>query len=129
VRPHDQPAVQVVDQWLRSYAESGDRWLRERIIPAYLGMADRIANRYVHSQGVALEDLQQVAGPEGVGRARLPDTDELTVRLGRSPTVQKLVDHLGACPQQVVEAIGAAQRDPRCRWTSRSQPRSYPKVR
>lgn len=26
VRPHDQPAVQVVDQWLRSYAESGDRW-------------------------------------------------------------------------------------------------------
>ena len=41
VRPEDEVAVQRVEQWFRDYAQSRDPVLRERIILAYLGLADR----------------------------------------------------------------------------------------
>ena len=35
--------------------------LREQIILAYLGLADRLADRYRHSRGTTAEDLRQTA--------------------------------------------------------------------
>jgi RNA polymerase sigma-B factor len=61
VRPGDQNAATQVDRWLRDYATSRDPQLRERIILAYLGLADRLANRYRHSHGTTSEDLRQTA--------------------------------------------------------------------
>jgi len=61
VQPHDRAAASLVQGWLRAYAATRDPRLRERIILAYLGLADRLAGRYVHSQGVTLDDLRQVA--------------------------------------------------------------------
>jgi RNA polymerase sigma-B factor len=61
VRPEDEVAVQRVEQWFRDYAQSRDPALRERIILAYLGLADRLAERYRSNRAVALEDLRQVA--------------------------------------------------------------------
>ncbi len=61
VRPEDEAAVQLVEQWFRLYAESRDPTLRERIILAYLGMADRLAERYRSNRAVPIEDLRQVA--------------------------------------------------------------------
>ena len=46
VRPEDEVAVQRVEQWFRDYAENRDPVLRERIILSYLGLADRLAERY-----------------------------------------------------------------------------------
>jgi RNA polymerase sigma-B factor len=61
VRPEDEVAVQRVEQWFRDYAQSRDPALRERIILAYLGLADRLAERYRSNRAVPLEDLRQVA--------------------------------------------------------------------
>jgi RNA polymerase sigma-B factor len=61
VRPEDEIAVQRVEQWFRDYAQSRDPVLRERIILAYLGLADRLAERYRSNRAVPLEDLRQVA--------------------------------------------------------------------
>jgi RNA polymerase sigma-B factor len=61
VRPEDEVAVQRVEQWFRDYAQSRDPALRERIILAYLGLADRLAERYRNNRAVSLEDLRQVA--------------------------------------------------------------------
>src|SRR5215213_11207063 len=61
VRPEDEVAVQRVEQWFRDYAQSRDPVLRERIILAYLGLADRLAERYRSNRAVPLEDLRQVA--------------------------------------------------------------------
>jgi RNA polymerase sigma-B factor len=61
VRPEDEVAVQRVEQWFRDYARSRDPVLRERIILAYLGLADRLAERYRSNRAVPLEDLRQVA--------------------------------------------------------------------
>jgi RNA polymerase sigma-B factor len=61
VRPQDEVAVQRVEQWFRVYAQDHDPVLRERIILAYLGLADRLAERYRSNRAVALEDLRQVA--------------------------------------------------------------------
>jgi hypothetical protein len=55
---HD--AVGVVDM---EYATSRDPVLREQIILAYLGLADRLADRYRHSRGSTPEDLIQPPGP------------------------------------------------------------------
>jgi hypothetical protein len=44
VRPGDQEAATEVDGWLAEYAASRDPGLRERIILAYLGLADRLAS-------------------------------------------------------------------------------------
>jgi RNA polymerase sigma-B factor len=61
VRPEDEVAVQRVEQWFREFAKHRDPVLRERIILAYLGLADRLAERYRSNRAVALEDLRQVA--------------------------------------------------------------------
>ena len=61
VRPEDEVAVQRVEQWFRDFAQSRDPVLRERIILAYLGLADRLAERYRSNRAVPLEDLRQVA--------------------------------------------------------------------
>jgi RNA polymerase sigma-B factor len=61
VRPGDQAAATQVEEWLQAYATSRDPQLREQIILAYLGMADRLADRYRHSRGSTPEDLRQSA--------------------------------------------------------------------
>jgi RNA polymerase sigma-B factor len=61
VDPGDQVAAAAVDAWLQDYATSRDPGLRERIILAYLGLADRLAGRYRHSRGTTPEDLRQSA--------------------------------------------------------------------
>jgi hypothetical protein len=53
VRPEDEIAVQRVEQWFREYAQSRDPALRERIIVAYLGLADRLADRYRSNRAMA----------------------------------------------------------------------------
>ena len=61
VRPGDQEAATQVDEWLQDYATSHDPQLRDRIILAYLGLADRLASRYRDSRGTSHEDLIQTA--------------------------------------------------------------------
>jgi len=61
VRPGDQVAETAGAKWLLEYAVSRDPVLRERIILAYLGLADRLAGRYRHSHGTTPEDLRQTA--------------------------------------------------------------------
>jgi RNA polymerase sigma-B factor len=61
VRPGDQDAATEVEGWLQAYATSRDPQLRQRIILAYLGLADRLASRYRHSRGTTPEDLTQTA--------------------------------------------------------------------
>jgi RNA polymerase sigma-B factor len=61
VRPGDRIAAGEVDSWLCDYATSRDPVLRERIILSYLGMADRLADRYHTSRGTTPEDLHQTA--------------------------------------------------------------------
>ncbi|HET7516643.1 MAG TPA: hypothetical protein VFN05_02880 [Actinomycetes bacterium] len=58
VRPGDQDAATAVEQWLQAYATSREPRLRERIILAYLGLADR----FRESRGTTPEDLRQTAG-------------------------------------------------------------------
>src|SRR5215212_5224265 len=59
VRRGDPIAATEAEHWLRDYAKSRDAALREWIILAYLGLADRIASRYRHR--TTLEDLTQTA--------------------------------------------------------------------
>ena len=61
VRPGDSSSAAEVEGWLRDYAASRDPDLRERIILAYLGLADRLAARYRTRRGTTLEDLTQTA--------------------------------------------------------------------
>src|SRR6266704_2566438 len=61
VRPDDEAAVQRVERWFREYAKHRDPDLRERIILSYIGLADRLADRYRGNRSVPLEDLRQVA--------------------------------------------------------------------
>jgi len=61
VRPDDEAAVQRVEGWFQAYAQTRDPALRERIILAYLGLADRLADRYRGNRSIPLEDLRQVA--------------------------------------------------------------------
>ena len=153
VRLGDQHAATVVEGWLQAYATSRDPALRERIILAYLGLADRVAGRYRHSRGTTLEDLTQTAragliaaidrydpakGPAfvpfavacvvGELKRHLRDTswrlhvprprkeqalrlcraaDELHQRLGRSPTVPELAEHLEVGEEEALEALAA----------------------
>ncbi|HEU4396267.1 MAG TPA: sigma-70 family RNA polymerase sigma factor [Actinomycetota bacterium] len=61
VLPGDGRAVSRVEEWFRQYADTRDPAVRERIIVAYLGLADRLADRYRSSRGVSPEDLPQTA--------------------------------------------------------------------
>ena len=51
VRPEDEVAVQRVEDGSRDYAQNRDPVLRERIILSYLGLADRLAERYRSNRG------------------------------------------------------------------------------
>ena len=51
----------MVEGWVEGYALSRDPQLREKIILAYLGLADRLAGRYRSSRGTTPEDLVQAA--------------------------------------------------------------------
>ena len=61
VRPQDTATARQVDGWLRAYAATGDPDLRERVVRAYLGMADRLADRFRRSRNTSPEDLRQSA--------------------------------------------------------------------
>jgi RNA polymerase sigma-B factor len=61
VQPGDQDAATEVEAWLQAYATSRDPGVREQIILAYLGLADRLAKRFRHSPGTTPEDLTQTA--------------------------------------------------------------------
>ena len=61
VLPGDQDAATEVNGWLLDYATSRDPELRERIILAYLGLADRLASPFRGSRGTSPEDLIQTA--------------------------------------------------------------------
>ncbi len=155
VRPEDEAAVQRVEGWFRTYAATRDPDLRERIILAYLGLADRLADRYRGNRSMPLEDIRQVARlglvkavdryepgranpfiPYAVAtvvgeikrhlrdaswRLRVPRgtkdlalrlcraVDELPQKLGHSPTISELAEHLGASVEEVLEAVEVAQ--------------------
>jgi RNA polymerase sigma-B factor len=61
VLPRDDAGVARVEQWLQAFAVSRDPGLREQIVLAYLGLADRLAERYRSSRGTSREDLTQTA--------------------------------------------------------------------
>jgi RNA polymerase sigma-B factor len=61
VLPGDERAVDRVEGMFRRYAVSHDPHLREQIVLAYVGLADRLAERYRGSRGVSPEDLHQTA--------------------------------------------------------------------
>jgi RNA polymerase sigma-B factor len=61
VRPGDRDAARRVDAWFAQYQASGDPRLREQIICAYLGLADRLAERFRTSRGTTPDDLAQTA--------------------------------------------------------------------
>jgi Sigma-70 region 2 len=61
VRPGDLDTATEVGGWLQEYAVSRDPQPQERIVLAYLGLADRLAGRYRTSRGTTPEDLVQVA--------------------------------------------------------------------
>jgi RNA polymerase sigma-B factor len=61
VLPGDEDAVSLVEGWFRQYAETRDPRVREQIIVSYLGLADRLADRYRGSRGASQEDLRQTA--------------------------------------------------------------------
>jgi RNA polymerase sigma-B factor len=61
VRPGDERAVDHVEGLFRRFVATRDPELRERIIVAYVGLADRLAERYRGSRGTSPEDLRQTA--------------------------------------------------------------------
>src|SRR5215208_7809160 len=61
VLPGDELAVNRVEAWFRQYADTRDADIREQIIVSYLGLADRLAERYRGSRGASPEDLIQTA--------------------------------------------------------------------
>jgi RNA polymerase sigma-B factor len=61
VRPGDQEAVAQVEAWFRIWQATGDPAVRERIILAHLGLAERLTARFRHTGGVGHEDLVQAA--------------------------------------------------------------------
>ena len=61
VRPGDQHAVRQIEEWFRTWQATGDPGVRERIILAHLGVAERLATRFRHTGTVGHEDLVQAA--------------------------------------------------------------------
>jgi RNA polymerase sigma-B factor len=61
VRPGDRRAAERVDAWFKDYRANPDPALRDQIICAYLGLADRLAERFRGSRGTTAEDLAQTA--------------------------------------------------------------------
>ena len=61
VRQVDENIVQQTEAWFEEYEATRDPAIRERIILAHLGLADRLAARFRGSRGVSFEDLVQAA--------------------------------------------------------------------
>jgi RNA polymerase sigma-B factor len=61
VRPGDHRAVRQVEEWFCIWQATGDPAVREQIILAHLGLAERLTARFRHSGGVGHEDLVQAA--------------------------------------------------------------------
>ena len=61
VQPGDDAGIERVEQWLQAFAVSRDPALRDQIVLAYLGLADRLADRYRSSRGTTRDDLTQTA--------------------------------------------------------------------
>jgi RNA polymerase sigma-B factor len=61
VRPGDQQAIRQIEEWFRTWQATGDPAVRERIILAHLGLAERLATRFRHTRDVGHEDLVQAA--------------------------------------------------------------------
>jgi RNA polymerase sigma-B factor len=61
VRPGDDEAVEQVEEWFRLYHATRSPAVRERIILAHLGLADRLAARIGARRGISYEDLVQTA--------------------------------------------------------------------
>jgi RNA polymerase sigma-B factor len=61
VRPGDRRAAERVDAWFRDYKANGDPAVRDQVICAYLGLADRLAERFRGSRGTTSDDLVQTA--------------------------------------------------------------------
>ena len=61
VRPGDQEAVRQVEEWFCIWRATGDPAVREQIILAHLGLAERLATRFRHTTGVGHDDLVQAA--------------------------------------------------------------------
>jgi RNA polymerase sigma-B factor len=61
VRPGDEDAVEQVEEWFLDYQATRNPAVRERIILAHLGLADRLATRFQGSNAVSGEDLVQAA--------------------------------------------------------------------
>jgi RNA polymerase sigma-B factor len=60
VRPGDQHAIAQVEEWFQTWHATADPTVRERIILAHLGLAERLASRFSHTS-VSREDLVQAA--------------------------------------------------------------------
>src|SRR5215212_3258848 len=127
VLPGDELAVNRVEALFRQYAETGDTEIREQIIVSYLGLADRLAERYRGSRGASPEDLRQTARVGLVAAVDRYDPDYgnpfvpyavacvvgeikryLRHTLGRSPTVAELAEHLDISEEETLEAIEVA---------------------
>jgi hypothetical protein len=61
VRHGDRRAAAQVGEWFRTWQATGDPAIRERIILAHLGMAERLATRFRHTRDVGHDDLVQAA--------------------------------------------------------------------
>ena len=55
------PVPELVEAWLAEFAVTRDPELRDRIVLAHLGLAERLARRFHERPLVAREDLQQTA--------------------------------------------------------------------
>jgi RNA polymerase sigma-B factor len=126
VRPGDMAAAGEVDGWFLDYAGSRDPALRERIILAYLGLADRLADRYRHSRGTTPEDLCQtaraglIAAVDRYDRAAAPG-----LYRSRSPAWSASSNVICATPAGGCTSPGLSRNKPcgSARWsTSSSRP-------
>ena len=111
VLPGDEHAVNRVEAWFRQYADTHDPEVREQIIVAYLGLADRLAERYRGGRGTSQEDLRQTARVGLIAAVHRYDPD-----FGNP----QLAAHLGITEDEALKAIEAATPARRCRSTSRS---------
>jgi hypothetical protein len=98
VRPGDQRAVRQIDEWFRSWQATGDPAIRERIILAHLGLAERLASRFRHSGAHGAVGPELGGRPGGAHRRRRQRLTAVSAR--RSPVQDSggtvvLLQHVG----------------------------------
>jgi RNA polymerase sigma factor (sigma-70 family) len=137
VRPGDQEAATQVEEWLQAYATSHDPRLRERIILAYLGLADRLASRFRDSRGTSPEDLRQTARAGLIAAIDRydPDRGTLFVPYAVACVVGELKRHLRDTSWRLQvprprkeQALRLARRPRSCTsaWAAPPPPASWP---